>query len=73
MDWIHGLEVDISLRKPSFQGPRFMINVVDEVWDSFDGKMKGFQSTDEAPSLPQGATDSNSMEAKNMTGTDESV
>lgn len=73
-DWLTGLTTDLSQRKPNFQGPAFIIKIDSIDWESFQGNIKGFAASEEAPVLhkdmPQ---DGSTMEAKNMAGTDESV
>lgn len=72
--WLRVLasELNSTLRKPNFQGPSIKISIDDAKWLTYTGEIKGFVSTGPPPVL--GDTPSaGTMEAKSMTGTDESV
>ena len=74
--WVAVLCSDVTTRKPSFQGPALVIAVQEKEWLAFDGSIgKGFSASKEAPILAGAAIApaERSMEAKSMTGTDESV
>jgi hypothetical protein len=74
MGWVNVLCSDLSTRKPSFQGPALVIELLSQKWDSYTGETtKGFTASKEAPEIGEAASAANVMEAKSMAGTDESV
>eukprot|EP00981_Chlorochromonas_danica_P008662 scaffold2266_cov166-Ochromonas_danica.AAC.12 len=74
IDWLQEYGKDLSQRKPTFQGPSMVVRIKDLRWDSYEGKLKGFATSSDAPQL-DGARphQDNTIEAHNMAGTDESV
>ena len=68
-------ELNSPQRKPNFQGPTIKISIDDAKWLSYVGDLKGFVSDKEAPVLGDTVLSNTpgTMEAKSMTGTDESV
>lgn len=80
MEWLNVLGTELNTRKPSFQGPAMIVKVTSTEWTDFVGDISGFEATscntectDEPPVLFEGAQDVKTLEAKSMTGTDESV
>jgi hypothetical protein len=74
MGWIGVLCSDLIYRKVSFQGPQLVIQLISQRWDPYSGTIpRGFLASKEAPLLSEAVAVENKMEAKSMTGTDESV
>jgi len=71
LDWMSEFK-EGAKRKPSFQGPIITINISSLEWQPFVGDLDGFSTTSDAPQLQSTDTEG-TIEAKNMTGTDESV
>lgn len=77
IDWVKLYSTPLTQRKPNFQGPSMTIYIADTQWESFSGNMRGFSSSSDAPELGalEGAQleGDGRMDARAMTGTDESV
>ena len=73
-DWLSTLGTELSKRKPNFQGPTLVINIEKVQWKDYTGNLKGFSANVDAPQISPEVTESDgTLEAKSMTGTDESV
>lgn len=74
MGWVDVLCSDVITRKPSFQGPALVIELLSQRWDAHSGALaRGFSASKEAPTLAAESAVEKSMDASSMAGTDESV
>jgi len=79
LEWLSALSLSVSQRRPSFQGPSLVVYIQTAEWLDFKGDLRGFQAVADVPILysrqeSQLVDDGVSViEAKSMTGTDESV
>ena len=73
LEWMNSLTTELVTRKPNFQGPSIIIKIEKVKWTEYEGTLKGFLATEEAPQLSENSQDPSKIEAKSMTGTDESV
>mmetsp|Transcript_22299 Transcript_22299/g.37304 ORF Transcript_22299/g.37304 Transcript_22299/m.37304 type:complete len:193 (-) Transcript_22299:189-767(-) len=73
--WLHTLSLSVSDRKPNFQGPNLVANVLSAEWLEYDGTLKGFTAASEVPDLTDAVNkgEGGVLEANSMAGTDESV
>ena len=71
LDWMNEFREDAK-RKPNFQGPLIKISIKAIEWGKFVGDLEGF-TTNEFVSLDSNSNTEDTVEAKNMAGTDESV
>ena len=75
LNWLNALSEPMEKRKPNFQGPTIIVKVDSIAWKLHTGKLSGFIAGD-APSLVSESSPDlkdGIIEAKSMTGTDESV
>ena len=87
LDWLNTLALEVNQRKQNFQGPNLVAQIISMSWEEYKGDLApGFVSNSTPPSLDPNRgeadpwteaiidqTDGAQIEAKSMTGTDESV
>ena len=72
--WVKGICSPMNTRKPNFQGPPLIIEVLEGEWGAHSGSFgKKFELSAGPPPSLQGAQDGSMAEARSMMGSDESV
>lgn len=76
--WLQFYGTELVQRKPSFQSPSLTVHIKEMNWQPFGGDLKGFISANAVPDLSSLASGDSPaaegrMDARSMTGTDESV
>lgn len=73
LSWLKQFSIPLTKRKPNFQSPRMMVDIRDIRWETFSGRLTGFQASNKAPDLTEWMETCGEKGSELRAGTDESV